>query len=56
MSRVDASAFLGTAIAVMALNAVMAVGIGCSIYGLAWMYQRRLRPAPVPDLLTEPRP
>jgi len=56
MSRVDASAFLATAIAVMATNAVLAVGIGCSIYGLAWLYQRRLRPAPVPDLLTEPRP
>jgi SulP family sulfate permease len=27
-----------------------AVVIGCSIYGLAWLYQRRLRPAPVPDL------
>ena len=53
MSRVDASAFLGTAIAVMAVNAVLAVGIGCSIYGLAWLYQRRLRPAPVPDLQVE---
>jgi SulP family sulfate permease len=50
MSRVDATAFLATAIAVMATNAVLAVGIGCSIYGLAWLYQRRLRPSPVPDL------
>src|ERR1039458_7353730 len=53
MSRVDASAFLGTAIAVLAVNAVLAVGIGCSIYGLAWVYQRRLRPGPVAGLQVE---
>jgi sulfate permease, SulP family len=53
MSRVDASAFLATAISVMAVNAVLAVAIGCSIYGLAWVYHRRLRPAPVPGLQVE---
>jgi len=52
MSLVDASAFLATAFAVMAVNAVLAVALGCSIYGLGWMY-RRIRPAPVPDLQVE---
>ena len=32
MSRVDAAAFLATAIAVLAVNAVLAVAIGCSLY------------------------
>ena len=32
MSRVDAAAFLATAISVLAVNAVLAVAIGCSLY------------------------
>jgi SulP family sulfate permease len=38
MNRVDAAAFLLTAVAVLALNAVLAVAVGCSLYVLraAW--------------------
>ena len=32
MRRVDALAFLSTAAAVLVVNAVLAVGIGCSLY------------------------
>jgi sulfate permease, SulP family len=34
MRRVDAAAFLATAIGVLTMNAVVAVGLGCSLYGL----------------------
>jgi SulP family sulfate permease len=34
MSRVDAAAFLATAVSVLATNAVLAVAIGCSVYAL----------------------
>ena len=50
MSRVDATAFLATAASVMAVNAVLAVAIGCSLYGLQWAYLRCLRPPQIPDL------
>jgi len=40
MRRVDAAAFLSTAIAVLVVNAVAAVALGCSIYGLHWLYVR----------------
>ena len=50
MSRVDAAAFLATAFAVMAVNAVLAVAIGCSLYALGSLYQRLSRPASIPDL------
>lgn len=40
MSRVDAAAFLATAFAVMTVNAVLAVGIGCSCYILRGFYNR----------------
>ncbi|MBZ5724692.1 MAG: SulP family inorganic anion transporter [Acidobacteriia bacterium] len=53
MSRVDAAAFLATAASVMAVNAVLAVAIGCSLYGLHGAYVRWLRPARVPDLEVE---
>ena len=43
MSRVDASAFLATAFAVMAGNAVLAVGIGCSFYVMRSVYERYRR-------------
>jgi SulP family sulfate permease len=38
MSRVDAAAFLATAVSVLAVNAVLAVAIGCSIYALKAAY------------------
>jgi SulP family sulfate permease len=51
MSRVDAAAFLATAVSVLAVNAVLAVAIGCSIYGLKLAYVRWVRPeSRVPDL------
>jgi SulP family sulfate permease len=40
MRRVDAAAFLSTAVAVVTLNAVAAVAIGCSLYGLRWVWSR----------------
>jgi SulP family sulfate permease len=38
MSRLDAAAFLVTAFAVMSVNAVLAVTIGCSLYVFRWVY------------------
>ncbi|HUB80836.1 MAG TPA: SulP family inorganic anion transporter [Bryobacteraceae bacterium] len=40
MSRLDAAAFLVTAFAVMSVNAVLAVAVGCSLYALRWLYER----------------
>jgi SulP family sulfate permease len=40
MSRVDAVAFLATGFSVLAVNAVLAVAIGCSIYGFKFIYVR----------------
>jgi SulP family sulfate permease len=40
MNRVDSGAFLGTAVAVVAFNAVIAIAVGCSIYGARALYQR----------------
>lgn len=40
MRRVDAVAFLSTAVAVLVVNAVLAVAIGCSIYALHYVYVR----------------
>jgi sulfate permease, SulP family len=51
MSRVDAAAFLATAVSVLAVNAVLAVAVGCSIYAVKGLYARWVRPeARVPDL------
>ena len=51
MSRVDAAAFLATAGSVLAVNAVLAVAIGCSLYGVHALYLRWMRPSSgVPDL------
>jgi SulP family sulfate permease len=51
MSRVDAAAFLITAGSVLAVNAVLAVAIGCSIYAVHYVWIRWFRPASgVPDL------
>jgi SulP family sulfate permease len=53
MSRVDAAAFLATAASVVTVNAVAAVVIGCSLYGVRVIYERWMRPAPqVADLQT----
>jgi len=40
MRRVDALAFLGTAMAVLVVNAVLAVGLGCSLYLMRYLYHR----------------
>src|SRR5258708_17876815 len=51
MSRVDAAAFLATAGSVLCMNAVLAVAIGCSLYGGHGLYVRWVRPSSqVPDL------
>lgn len=52
MNRVDAAAFLVTAASVMAVNAVLAVAIGCSLYALHAAYVRWFGPARIPDLET----
>ena len=44
MSSVDAAAFLITALAVMSVNAVAAVALGCSLYALRGVYVRYRRP------------
>ena len=44
MRRVDALAFLSTAISVLVVNAVAAVAIGCCFYGLRYLYYRFIRP------------
>jgi SulP family sulfate permease len=54
MSRVDAAAFLATAVSVLAVNAVLAVAIGCSVYALKAVYVWWVKPASrVPDLQVE---
>jgi SulP family sulfate permease len=51
MNPVDAAAFLATAISVLAVNAVLAVAIGCSLYIFHAAYVRWIRPANrIPDL------
>ena len=46
MRRVDATAFLATAISVLMVNAVLAVAIGCSFYVARYVYRRFIHPAP----------
>ncbi len=48
MRRVDAAAFLSTAIAVLLVNSILAVAIGCSFYllrfvAIRYQLQRRRR-------------
>jgi sulfate permease, SulP family len=55
MRRVDAAAFLTTSVAVLMVNAVAAVAIGCSLYALHWVYLRvlhpeRLQPEPLKEV------
>jgi sulfate permease, SulP family len=45
MSRLDAAAFLGTAIGVLVMNAVYAVALGCSVYILRGLWHRFHTPA-----------
>jgi sulfate permease, SulP family len=52
MTRVDAVAFLATVLAVITVNAVLAVAIGCSVYGLHAGWVRLFRPPGIPDLET----
>jgi sulfate permease, SulP family len=46
MNRIDAVAFLATACGVLAVNAVLAVAIGCSFYALRAAYKRFFQTAP----------
>jgi MFS superfamily sulfate permease-like transporter len=46
MSRVDASAFLATAVCVLLVNAVAAIAIGSSLYGLRSIYLRIFQAGP----------
>jgi SulP family sulfate permease len=48
MRRVDAAAFLSTAIAVLVVNAVAAVAIGCAMYGAHAVYARWIAPMLLP--------
>lgn len=50
MRRTDALAFLTTAVAVLMVNAVAAVALGCSFYGIRWVYQRFKGAQPIPEL------
>ena len=50
MRRVDAAAFLTTAVAVLVVNAVLAVALGCSFYLLRYVYRRFVSPVPVQHL------
>jgi sulfate permease, SulP family len=47
MRKVDSLAFLATATAVLLVNAVLAVAIGCSFYLLNYLYQRLKKPFPL---------
>jgi SulP family sulfate permease len=51
MSRVDAAGFLATAGCVLCVNAVLAVAVGCALYGIQGAYVRWVRPGSrIPDL------
>jgi len=54
MRRVDALAFLSTAAAVLVVNAVLAVGIGCSLYLLRYLYQRLMVSKETANILAMP--
>ena len=40
LRRVDAAAFLSTAICTLFFNAIAAVAIGCGMYGIRWIVER----------------
>ncbi len=45
MRKVDASAFLVTALSVLVVNAVAAVLAGCSLYVLQFLWKRYMKPS-----------
>ncbi len=51
MGRVDAAAFLVTAAAVLAMNAVLAVGLGCALYLFRFVYHRVVAGKTTTDLM-----
>lgn len=57
MRRVDAAAFLSTAVAVLLVNSILAVAIGCGFYAVRYVYQyrqrRQITEAATPAPLTE---
>lgn len=48
MRRTDAGAFLATACAVLVVNAIAAVAVGCSLYAIRPLMNRFARPLPQP--------
>ncbi len=42
MRPVDAAAFLATALGVLFINAVAAVGLGCGVYAVEWLFRRMI--------------
>lgn len=53
MRRVDALGFLSTAVGVLMVNAVAAIAIGCSFYGLRYVYNwLKAGERPLPEPLT----
>jgi SulP family sulfate permease len=53
MRRVDAVAFLATAVAVLAVNAVAAIALGCLVYGGHYLYVRSRSGPQLAQLQTE---
>jgi len=56
MRRVDALAFLCTAAAVLVVNAVLAVAIGCSMYLLRYVYHRPMVSKETANVVAVPTP
>ncbi|MBK7929844.1 MAG: SulP family inorganic anion transporter [Bryobacterales bacterium] len=56
MRKLDASAFLATALATQMVNAVAAVLLGCSFYFLAWLRHKLNEPAPANSLTPQTSP
>jgi SulP family sulfate permease len=56
MRRVDALAFLCTAAAVLVVNAVLAVAIGCSMYLLRYVYHRPMVSKGTANVVAVPTP
>ena len=53
MRKTDALAFLLTAVAVLMVNAVLAVAIGCAIYVARYVYERTRRPSAEQDRMVK---
>ena len=54
MRRVDALAFLSTAAAVLVVNAVLAVGIGCALYAFRFLHRRFLAGKEATNIIAVP--